>query len=98
MVRIAFGILTMHILAPILWYFLFESYEGDDIVWHYRNVFIYMFSLLSIVLCPILLTGIVFYARITKPRVFAERLLPIWVLDMAYTSLLLYFLLTPRVY
>ncbi len=93
--RLALVTLALHFLAPLLYAVLFEQYNGDDIIWHPRNVGVYTLAAGTMVLCPLTLTGILYFARRRKTSEQTEVFFALWAVDMIYTFI---FLLQPAVH
>ncbi len=96
--RLAVFTLAVHMLCPVLYLALFEQYVGDDIIWHPRNVIVYNAFVTSMIVCPILLTVLMLYARWRRQRLRTEGIFQVWGLDMIYTLVIFAWMLTPAVY
>lgn len=98
MIRLAVIALVLHFLAPLLYAVLFEQYGGDDILWHPRNLIVYSVSIGAMIVCPVLLTGMLYYARWGSPQLLADGIFELWLVDMVYTLIILIFMMTPAAY
>lgn len=96
MIRLALVTLAVHFLAPLVYAVLFEQYNGDDIIWHPRNVIVHTFATGAMVLCPLTMTGILYFARRRNTSEQTEIFFALWAVDMMYTFLI--FLLQPAVH
>lgn len=96
MMRLALLTLAVHFLAPFFYIAFFEQYNGDDIVWHPRNIIVFVLAGGAMLGCPIVMTAVVYLARQRNTPRQTSQFFALWAVDVIYTFL--FFLLQPAVY